>query len=146
MAGGEHHLRGDDGAGAAERRLAGDVHDDEDDGGMGIPIERAVGNEGWATRVSEVAGNSVAAQQADAGGGQDRDDETCSHCSSQGSGTGARIVTRNERVGQIALRHVVALRRRHEPGAVTFWRTPKRGAEDVSAAFSTVEGTLGALK
>src|SRR5438093_6436599 len=98
MAGGENEFRGDDGAGAAERRLAGDVHDDEDDGGMGIPIERAVGNEGWATRVSVSCGNPVAAQQADAGGGQDGDDETCSHWSSQGSGTGVAIVTRNERV------------------------------------------------
>src|SRR5438132_11935962 len=102
MAGGEHDLRGDDGAGAAERRLAGDVHDDENDGGMGIPIERAVGNEGWAARVSVGRGNPVAAEQADTGGGQDRDDETCVHGSSPGRGTGARIVTRNARRTQRA--------------------------------------------
>ena len=69
---------------------------------MGIPIERAVGNEGWATRVSVGRGNPVAAQQGDAGGGQDRDDETCFHCSSLGSGTGVRIVTRNESLSQSA--------------------------------------------
>src|SRR5881396_2229383 len=110
MAGGEHEFRGDDGAGAAERRLAGDVHDDEDDGGMGVPIERAVGNEGWPTRVSEVAGNPVAAHQADAGGGQDGHYETCSHCSSQGSGTGVAIVTQNECLSQQRRRKTVTVR------------------------------------
>src|SRR5438067_13754724 len=99
MAGGEHEFRGDDGARATERRLASDVHDDEDDGGMGIPIERAVGNEGWATRVSVGRGNPVAAQQADAGGGWDGHDETCSHSASHEGGTGGRIVTWNESLG-----------------------------------------------
>src|SRR2546430_10215248 len=60
VAGGEHDFRGYDGAGAAERRLAdGGVHDDQDDGGMSIPIERAVGDERRPTGVSVGRGNSV---------------------------------------------------------------------------------------
>src|SRR6266511_242474 len=79
VAGGQHDLGGDEGAGAAERRLPGDVHHDENDGGMGISVERTVGDERGAIRALGIRGDSVAAEQAEAGGGQDRDDETCPH-------------------------------------------------------------------
>src|SRR6266545_7661692 len=79
MSGGQQDLWSDEGAGAAERRLPADVHHEEDDGGMGIPVERAVGDERGAIGVSGIRGTPVAAEQAEAGGGQDRDDETCPH-------------------------------------------------------------------
>src|SRR6266508_3946281 len=82
VAGGQHDLGGDEGAGAAERRLPGDVHHYENDGGMGISVERAVGDERGAIRALGIRGDSVAAEQAEAGGGQDRDDETCPHSTS----------------------------------------------------------------
>jgi len=64
VTGGQHDFRG---ISVPEHRNAGlrDIHDDEDDGGMGITIERAVvrttGHPASGSR-----GNSVAAHQADA--------------------------------------------------------------------------------
>src|SRR5204863_7010408 len=54
MSGGEDDFGGDHRAGAAECRLAGDVHDDEHDGGMGTAAERAVSNKRWAIRGWEI--------------------------------------------------------------------------------------------
>src|SRR6266513_6239903 len=50
MSRGQHELRGDKGAGAAERWLPADIHHDEDGGGMGIPVEHAISDERRAIR------------------------------------------------------------------------------------------------
>src|SRR6266516_5378943 len=64
MSGGEDDFGGDHGAGAAECRLTGDVHDDEHDGRMGIAVERTVCNERRTIRGWEIRHGSVAAEQA----------------------------------------------------------------------------------
>src|SRR5207247_6909731 len=81
VSGREHDLRGDEGAGTAERRLPGDIHNDQDDGGMIVAVERAVRDEGGAIR-AEIGGDSVAAEHADASCGNGRNDETRLHGSS----------------------------------------------------------------
>ena len=43
--GSQHHLRSDEGAGAAERRLPADTHHHHHHGGMGIPVDVPVGDE-----------------------------------------------------------------------------------------------------
>ena len=82
VAGGEHDLLGNEGAGAAERRLPADIHHDEDDGGMGVAVGRAVCDEGGAIWALSICGDSLAAEQAEAGGGKDRDECTHAHDSS----------------------------------------------------------------
>src|SRR5207249_7288320 len=62
--------------------LAGDVHHDEDRGGVGVPVDRTVSDEGGARRVAEIGGDSVAAGQSDASDGKHRTDQTCPHGSS----------------------------------------------------------------
>src|SRR6266550_2583139 len=64
MSGGEDDFGGDQGPGAAECWLAGDVHDDEHHGGMGIAVERTVCNKRRTIRGWEIRHGSVAAEQA----------------------------------------------------------------------------------
>src|SRR6266516_1776548 len=82
VSGGQQDLGSDEGAGAAERGLAGDIHHEQDDGGMGVPVELAVGDEGGASQARRIRGYSVAAEQDDASDSKDRDDATCPHGSS----------------------------------------------------------------
>src|SRR6266704_4841468 len=82
VSGGQQDLRSDEGAGAAERRPAADIHHEEDDGGMGVAVELAVGDKGGASQAGRIRRYAVTAEQDDASDSKDRDDATCPHGSS----------------------------------------------------------------
>src|SRR6266516_6014553 len=65
VSGGQQDLGSDEGAGAAKRGLPGDSHHEQDDGGMGVPVELAVGDEGGASQARRTRGYSGAAEQDD---------------------------------------------------------------------------------
>src|SRR6266850_6056067 len=86
-------------------------------------IQRAVGDKRRAARVSGVRRNPVAAEQADARGGQDRDDETCLHGSSRVGGVA--IVTWNGRIDQERRTVLLRIRRAAVPVDVPQLAPPK---------------------